>query len=86
MQLGLNSMADWSHEEYKRHALGYRPDLKMGLQSSAQPGFMYANVTAKPDIDWREEGAVTEVKNQAQVRALSQITAHFRPGKVRPER
>jgi len=67
VQIGLNSLADWSLQEYKQHALGYRPDLKMGLTSSANPGFMYANTTAKKSVDWREEGAVSEVKNQAQV-------------------
>lgn len=64
--VGLNSLADWTHQEYKQHALGYRPDLKMGLTSSANSGFMYANTTAKKSVDWREEGAVTEVKNQGQ--------------------
>ena len=71
MQLGLNSLADRSHEEYKRHYLGYRPDLKMGLQSAAAPGFIHANVTAKKSIDWREKGAVSGVKNQQQVQSLS---------------
>lgn len=75
LQLGLNSLADWSHQEYKQHALGYRPDLKLGLQSAASPGFMYANTSAKKSVDWREKGAVTDVKNQAQVNSKSLTTA-----------
>ena len=67
LQLGLNSLADWSHEEYRQHALGYRPDLKLGLQSQASPGFTYGNSSLKEHVDWRKEGAVTGVKNQAQV-------------------
>ena len=27
-QLGLNHLADWSHDEFKRHALGYRAELR----------------------------------------------------------
>jgi hypothetical protein len=77
VQVGLNSLADWTHQEYKQHALGYRPDLKMGLTSSANSGFMYANTTAKKSVDWREEGAVTEVKNQGQVTIFQYSSLKF---------
>jgi len=46
--------------------LGYRADLvpERALQSTP---FRYANAKPPPAVDWREEGAVTPVKNQEQV-------------------
>jgi KDEL-tailed cysteine endopeptidase len=63
--LGLTPLADLSLDEYKQHALGYRADLapSRGLQSSQ---FRYANTKPPANIDWREQGAVTPVKNQMQ--------------------
>ena len=71
MQLGMNSLADLTHEEFKQQSLGYRPDLKTGLQALST-GFRHANVTAKKSVDWREKNAVTAVKNQQQVGFHSQ--------------
>ena len=54
MQVGLNALADLSHEEY-RHRLGYRPDLRQG-ELRAPTEFMYGNASAPPSIDWRKKG------------------------------
>jgi hypothetical protein len=68
-QLHLNSMADLSQDEYKQHFLGYKPALR---DTPAEPrAFTYESVAdeAVPkEVDWRKKGAVTEVKNQEQVR------------------
>ncbi|KAK9843554.1 hypothetical protein WJX81_008640 [Elliptochloris bilobata] len=63
--LGLNALADWSHEEYKQHMLGYRADLRPEHRK-ANSSFQYANAVAPPIVDWREKDAVAEVKNQEQ--------------------
>ncbi|CAL8467277.1 g6814 [Coccomyxa elongata] len=66
-KLGLTNFADLTHDEYRQHALGYRPELKgTGLGTGKSTGFKYADYEAPPSIDWRKKGAVTEVKNQQQ--------------------
>ena len=74
VQLGLNHFADHTRDEY-RQMLGYRADLATERQLQSTP-FRYADSVAPPAMDWREQGAVTDVKNQAQVR---QCVAWFCP-------
>lgn len=66
VQLSLNLFADWSFDEFKKLKLGFNSSLHV-QRSASDPDFIYRNVALAEDgIDWREKGAVTEVKNQGQ--------------------
>ncbi|RZS13179.1 hypothetical protein BHM03_00044717 [Ensete ventricosum] len=61
--VGLNGFADLTEEEF----FAAYTTTKLRPSDGSYPGlkpFRYANVTAPSSIDWRDKGAVTDVKNQ----------------------
>ena len=60
--LGINEYSDLTNEEFKVR-LGLRPALHLQKPRADAP-FMYKDAPIKGSVDWRDEGAVTPVKNQ----------------------
>lgn len=60
--MSLNQFADMTFEEFESMSLGLKYDLKSGRQKNGV--FRHANSDVPDAMDWRKEGAVTEVKNQ----------------------
>lgn len=79
LQLGLNALADLTHEEYKqKYALGYR---KFQRSENRLTTFSHGDIdeaTLPQEIDWRKQNAVAEVKNQQQV---SSYFSNCKPGR-----
>lgn len=69
LQLGLNVHADLTNEEFKARRLGFNYDAAKKYPRNVQqhqiPSLGVA-VDIPDSIDWREQGAVTQVKNQQQ--------------------
>ncbi|XP_034569404.1 senescence-specific cysteine protease SAG39 [Setaria viridis] len=63
--LAINGFADMTHDEFMARYTGYKATPATGMK---MPGFQYGNVTQsepqQAEVDWRQKGAVTGVKNQ----------------------
>lgn len=63
-KLGLNEFADLTHDEFKEKFFGLKLSLKK--PSNKKRVFKHENTVVRGSVDWRLEGAVTDVKNQGQ--------------------
>ncbi|KAM0048915.1 putative fruit bromelain [Helianthus debilis subsp. tardiflorus] len=62
--LAANQFADLTKDEFKAYVHGHKDPL--GLKLPLLTSFKYENVSEVPlKLDWRKEGAVTEVKQQS---------------------
>ncbi|XP_058196808.1 zingipain-2-like [Rhododendron vialii] len=65
-KLSVNQFANLTNEEFQASQTGYkRQSPSKVISGSKQTAFLYANATVESStMDWREKGAVTNVKNQ----------------------
>jgi xylem cysteine proteinase len=62
--LGLNNLADLTHEEFKTRYCGTKPPPRSENELRKTENFIYGNVDCPASIDWRSKGAVTAIKSQ----------------------
>ncbi|XP_042407471.1 thiol protease SEN102-like [Zingiber officinale] len=65
-KLTLNKFGDLTRDEFRSTFAGSKIDHHRMFRGSRQGKFMYENADVPPSIDWRQRGAVTQVKNQLQ--------------------
>ncbi|KFM67613.1 putative cysteine proteinase, partial [Stegodyphus mimosarum] len=61
---GVTKFADWTDTEFKKHALGFRPDLLKpeNVGKTAE----IPQISIPDSFDWRDKKVVSEVKDQGQ--------------------
>jgi len=64
--LGVNAFADLTSEEFAEKYLGYKEIDNSLLREKNSVNAPHHKVQANGDVDWRQKGAVTPVKNQQQ--------------------
>ncbi|XP_050367304.1 ervatamin-B-like [Argentina anserina] len=64
-KLGVNKFSDMTNEEFLRQRTGAKMPTNRSLTSSENTPFRYQNLDdVPPQIDWRQNGAVTPIKDQ----------------------
>jgi hypothetical protein len=63
--MGLNKFSDLTHQEFSAQYLGGFQASKSHIVRS-EADFIYNDVMAEPNVDWRKTGAVSEIKDQGQ--------------------
>ncbi|KAI9119994.1 hypothetical protein K1719_008963 [Acacia pycnantha] len=64
-KLGLNQFTDLTNEEFTASRNKFKGHMCSSITRT--PSFKYANVTDVPSsVDWRQQGAVTPIKNQGE--------------------
>ncbi|CAL5345157.1 unnamed protein product [Camellia sinensis] len=66
-KLGVNKFADLTNEEFRASHTGYKRQPTKETFVSKPTSFRYVNLTDAPTtVDWRNQGAVTPIKDQSQ--------------------
>jgi cathepsin L len=66
--LGVNSFADWTFDEFRAALFGTKYNATSSAKRASSGTFVRlpSHVKVPDAVDWREQGAVTPVKNQGQ--------------------
>ncbi|GBM35292.1 Cathepsin S [Araneus ventricosus] len=65
---GINEYSDMEHDEFVRVFNGFRRNV--GKQNNASSWVSPSNIAVPDQVDWRDKGLVTPIKNQVKIKKL----------------